>query len=101
MTAGVLLLLAIAALVYVVVARVAPTSDRAPTPFTASEAKPAGEAIVGELPLPAGAAIVDLATEGERILLLLRTPTGETYLAVVDAASGARRLLLRVVPERR
>lgn len=59
------------------------------------------EPILADLPLPAGAAIVDLVSDGDRIVLLLRTATGEDYLAVVDAATGTRRALLRIVPERR
>ncbi|MDW8341782.1 MAG: hypothetical protein RMK73_09905 [Geminicoccaceae bacterium] len=101
-SAGVVLVLGTAALVFLLVQRGAPSRD---APSTAPGAPPASApralSVSGELPLPAGAAIVDLATEGGEIVLLLRTPAGEDYLAVVDAATGVRRLLLRIVPERR
>ena len=55
--------------------------------------------IVADLALPAGAAILDMTSEPDRIVLLLRTPAGQDYLAVIDAATGTRRALLRIVPE--
>ncbi len=57
--------------------------------------------IVADLALPAGAAILDMTSEQDRIVLLLRTPAGQDYLAVIDAATGTRRALLRIVPEER
>lgn len=55
--------------------------------------------VVADLPLPAGAAILDLVSDQDRIVLLLRTPGAQDYLAVIDAATGTRRALLRIVPE--
>lgn len=83
-----------------VVETTAATSPASAPPALPPPSAPA-EPIQADLPLPAGAAIVDLVAEGDRILLLLRTATGEDYLAVVDAATGSRRALLRIVPERR
>ncbi|MCS6780914.1 MAG: hypothetical protein NZ555_14580 [Geminicoccaceae bacterium] len=104
--AGVLILLGSGTLAWLLASGAArgrtaaePVSAGASAPIAATAA--ASEPILADLPLPAGAAIVDLVAEGDRILLLLRTATGEDYLAVVDAATGRRRALLRIVPERR
>jgi hypothetical protein len=79
----------------VAVAKVADPPAGAPTAAT----PPAP--IVADLALPAGAAILDMTSEQDRIVLLLRTPAGQDYLAVIDAATGTRRALLRIVPEGR
>jgi|DewCreStandDraft_4_1066084.scaffolds.fasta_scaffold00035_225 hypothetical protein len=73
----------------------APT-PASPAPATATPPPP----VLADLPLPAGAAILDLVSEQDRIVLLLRTPGGQDYLAVIDAATGTRRALLRIVPEK-
>jgi hypothetical protein len=52
-----------------------------------------------ELPLPAHARIVDMRLDGRAALLLLRTDDRQEYLALVDAATGERRSLLRITPD--
>ncbi len=103
--AGVVILAGSGALVWLLatgVGRDAPTSAAARLAPAAEPAVPAATPppVVADLPLPAGAAILDLASEQDRIVLLLRTPGGQDYLAVIDAATGTRRALLRIVPEK-
>lgn len=69
-------------------------------PAAAAPAPVVAPPVVADLALPQGAAIVDLVSDQDKIVLLLRTPGAQDYLAVVDAATGARRALLRIVPER-
>lgn len=76
----------------------APRLPPAAEPSVATATPPSP--VVADLPLPAGAAILDLVSEQDRIVLLLRTPGGQDYLAVIDAATGTRRALLRIVPEK-
>ena len=52
------------------------------------------------LALPPGGRIEQVVVDGERWLLLGRDDAGEQFLAVVDARSGERLGLLRLVPER-
>lgn len=94
--AGIVILLGSGALLWLLASGAAREVPTAPTP-PAPVAPPAP--VVGDLPLPADAAIVDLVSDQDRIVLLLRTPAGQDYLAVVDAATGTRRALLRIVQE--
>lgn len=105
--AGVVILAGSGALLWLLatgVGRDAPASAAAPAATPAAEpAVPTATPpppVVADLALPAGAAILDLVSEQDRIVLLLRTPGGQDYLAVIDAATGTRRALLRIVPEK-
>ncbi|MDX6751059.1 hypothetical protein SH611_14665 [Geminicoccaceae bacterium 1502E] len=73
------------------------SSDAAPARLAGLP--PQGEPVTADLPLPEGAMVVDMRSEGGRVVLLLRAAAGEEYIAVVDAATGERRLLLRLVAE--
>lgn len=98
--AGLVILLGSGALLWLLAsgaAREAPAAATSPAP---TPAPPAAPPVVADLALPRGAAIVDLVSDQDKIVLLLRTPEAQDYLAVVDAATGTRRALLRIVPER-
>jgi hypothetical protein len=56
-------------------------------------------ALAGDVPVPAGSRVEQVALDGSRILLLLRGPDQQQYLALVNAATGERQALLRVAPE--
>lgn len=76
------------------------------TPIAGSPAQPVTPAaplapVLADLHLPAGSAIIDIRVTPERIVLLIRTADEQDYLAVVDAATGERRMLLRVVTDQR
>lgn len=98
--AGILILLGSGGLLWLLASGAA---REASGPAPAGPAPPSAPPtpVVGDLALPAGAAIVDLVSDQDRIVLLLRTPGAQDYLAVVDAATGTRRALLRIVPEPR
>lgn len=104
--AGIVILVGSATLLWLLatgLGREAPASAAPPVAAPPVAAPPVAapvEPVVAELPLPQGAAILDMVSEQDRIVLLLRTPGGQDYLAVVDAATGRRRALLRIVPER-
>ena len=51
--------------------------------------------------LPAGGRIEAASLAGGRLVLLGEVPGQGQFVLVVDAASGARRQLLRLVPEAR
>jgi len=93
--AGIAILAGSAVLFWLLATGVARDASTAAPPPSAPPAP-----VVADLPLPAGGAILDLVSDHDRIVLLLRTPAGQDYLAVVDAATGTRRALLRIVPER-
>jgi hypothetical protein len=94
--AGIAILAGSAVLFWLLATGVARDAPTAAPPQPSAPPAP----IVADLALPAGAAILDLVSDQDRIVLLLRTPAGQDYLAVVDAATGTRRALLRIVPER-
>jgi hypothetical protein len=99
--AGVVILLGSGALLWLLASRTGRDAAAAPPSPPPKAAPPsAAPPVVADLALPQGAAIVDLTTDQDRIVLLLRTPGAQDYLAVVDAATGTRRALLRIVPER-
>jgi hypothetical protein len=52
-----------------------------------------------DLALPAGARIVQMSTDGDRLLLLAEDEAGRQFLAVVDALTGERLSLIRVRAE--
>jgi|GEM_PF-6542146 len=93
--AGIVILVGSAVLVWLLATGIPRDASTAAPPASAPPAP-----VIADLPLPAGAAILDLVGDRDRIVLLLRTPAGQDYLAVVDAATGTRRALLRIVPER-
>lgn len=72
-----------------------------PTAALPAVPPPPAAPVIADLHLPHGAAIIDLRAQGDRIILLLRGVDDQDYLAVVDAATGERRMLLRVVPDAR
>lgn len=51
-----------------------------------------------DLALPSGAKVNQMVVDGKRLVLLAEDQTGQQYLAVVDALSGARLSLIRVKP---
>jgi len=61
-------------------------------------ARPGPAAAVGpvELALPAGARIVQMATDGDCLVLLAENEAGDQFLAVVDALTGDRLSLIRI-----
>ncbi|MGH6914613.1 MAG: hypothetical protein ACREH3_13015 [Geminicoccales bacterium] len=61
-------------------------------------ARPAPAVTVGpvELALPAGARIVQMSTDGDRLVLLAENQAGHQFLAVVDALTGERLSLIRI-----
>jgi hypothetical protein len=63
--------------------------------------RPAPAAATGpvDLALPAGARIVEMSSDGERLLLLAEDESGRQFLAVVDALTGERLSLIRVRAE--
>ncbi len=48
--------------------------------------------------LPAGARVSEVVVDGKRIVLLGEGADGQQFIAVVDAASGARQSLMRLTP---
>jgi hypothetical protein len=52
-----------------------------------------------DLALPAGARIVQMSSDGDRLLLLAEDEAGLQFLAVVDALTGERLSLIRVRAE--
>ena len=100
LVAGILVLLGTGTLAWLLVTGAVREPASRPAAAPPQPTGPGASApIVADLPLPAGAAILDLVSDPERIVLLLRTPGGQDYLAWIDPATGARRALLRIVPE--
>jgi hypothetical protein len=89
---GVLLVVGTVVLGTLLVQRAMGQRERAPAALGAA-------ALVADLPLPAGSRIEQVALDGPRLLLLLRGPQQQQYLALVNAATGERQALLRVVAE--
>lgn len=52
-----------------------------------------------DLALPAGVRVSQVVIEGKRLVLLGEGADGQQYVAVVDADSGERKTLIRVMPE--
>jgi len=52
-----------------------------------------------ELALPPGVRIVQMSSDGDRLLLLAEDEAGRQFLAVVDALTGERLSLIRVRAE--
>lgn len=96
--AGLVILVGSAALLWLLATGV---GGDAPAVAAPPPAAPVPEPVVADLALPAGAAIVDLVSDRDRIVLLLRSPGAQDYIAVIDAATGTRRALLRIVAEPR
>lgn len=65
-------------------------------PAEAAAPSPPGTVLV-----PAGAEVTQATLAGRNLLLLGRAPGEGQFVLVVDAASGARRGFLRLVPEGR
>jgi len=51
-----------------------------------------------DLGLPAGVRVGQVVADGKRLVLLGEDGEGQQYIAVVDALSGARQSLIRLVP---
>lgn len=51
-----------------------------------------------DLALPAGARVSEVVIDGKRLVLLGENESGQQFIAVVDADSGARRNLIRLAP---
>ena len=68
--------------------------DPRPAPAT-----PAAATRLVDLALPSGARIVQMSTDGDRLLLLAEDGAGRQFLAVVDALTGERLSLIRVRTE--
>jgi hypothetical protein len=78
----------------------APTAIvQVPTAAAPAAAPQPAAPVIADLHLPHGAAIIDMRLQNDRIVLLLRGADDQDYLAVVDAATGERRMLLRAVPD--
>jgi hypothetical protein len=71
-------------------------ASRAAPPEAAGPPPPPGTILV-----PAGAEIAQATLTGSRLLLLGQAPGEGQFVLLVDAASGARRSFLRLVPEGR
>lgn len=52
-----------------------------------------------ELQVPAGARIIDMRINGDRLVLHLATPGEQEYIAIVDLATGRRLGLMQLVPQ--
>ncbi|SNB63351.1 hypothetical protein SAMN07250955_103314 [Arboricoccus pini] len=68
----------------------------------ASEPAPAGSSdteVHAAMPVPKGAVVIDMRMQGNRALLLLRTPDGDDYLSLIDPATGRRYSLIRMQQE--
>lgn len=87
---GVALVVGTVALGWLLVQRAVSRPDRVPAPAAQ---------LAADLPLPVGSRIEQVVLDGPRLLLLLRGPEQQQYLALVNAATGERQALLRVVPE--
>jgi hypothetical protein len=87
--AGLVLVLGTAALAWLLIRR-----------HDQEAARPARVPAMVDLPLPAGARIEQVVADGPRLLLLLRGPEEQQYLALVNPATGERLGLIRLVPER-
>ena len=51
-----------------------------------------------DLALPAGVRVTEVVVDGKRMVLLGEDEGGQQFIAVVDAESGARRNLIRLIP---
>ncbi|MGI9485560.1 MAG: hypothetical protein ACR2RF_06710 [Geminicoccaceae bacterium] len=51
-----------------------------------------------DLALPAGVRVSEVVVDGKRMVLLGEDEGGQQFIAVVDAESGARRNLIRLIP---
>ncbi len=87
---GVALLIGVILLAALIMLRAGGGSERASTP----PAEPV------DLALPAGARVGQVVVDGRRLVLLAEGPDGGQYLAVVDALSGERLSLIRIIPAR-
>lgn len=86
-----MLVLGTATLVWLLVQRQQAQEAAAPaTPATAA---------MGDLVLPAGLRVEQASLDGRHVLLLLRGPDQQQYLAVVNSTTGERLSLLRIVAE--
>lgn len=72
-------------------------NDRAPNQVTVPAA-PAAPAASVDLPLPAGVRVSEVVADGKRLVLLGEDESGQQFIAVVDAISGARQSLIRLTP---
>jgi hypothetical protein len=91
---GVVLVAGTATLIWVLVKR---GTSRGELPVQ-TDASPQ---VPGTVALPAGAEVLQATLAGSRLLLLGRVPGEGQFVLVVDAATGARRQHLRLVPESR
>lgn len=71
------------------------------TPPVAGTAAPGAIAaaeteVHASMPVPKGAVVIDMRMQGNRALLLLRTPDGDDYLSLIDPATGRRYSLIRM-----
>jgi hypothetical protein len=89
--AGVVLVIGTATLIWLLVQRNDARQAAIPLP-------PAAGAII-ELPLPDGLRIEHTAFDGRQVVLMLRGPDQQQYLALVNPATGERLSLLRVTSE--
>lgn len=87
---GVALLIGAIALAVMIMLRAA--GDQAPSQVTAT----AGPV---DLELPAGVSIGQVVVDGKRLVLLGEGRDGRQYIAVVDADTGVRKTLIRLMPE--
>lgn len=62
-------------------------------------APPPAQGAMLDLPLPAGLRIERAVLDGRHVLLVLRGPDQQQYLALVNPATGERLSLLRVTAE--
>ena len=51
-----------------------------------------------DLALPSGVRIHQVVADGRRLVLLGEDPSGQQYIAVIDARSGVRETLIRLAP---
>jgi hypothetical protein len=61
---------------------------------------PAAPAVPATIALPPGGAVTEVSVAGSQLVLLGTAPGEGQFVLVVDLASGERRRLLRLVPER-
>jgi hypothetical protein len=87
---GIVLILGTTALIWLLVAKPSDGGDAAIA---------LDNVTITELALPQGAHIVEMRLDGRTALLRLRDAADQEYLALVDAATGERRSLLRIVPD--
>lgn len=62
----------------------------------AGQLTPSQTEVHAVMPVPPGAVVIDMRMQGDRALLLLRTPAGDDYLSLIDPATGRRFSLLRL-----